>query len=55
MSLQVEQIMRRALAHARLALLERDVADAEILTGQPFERGRTIVAQARAWLAQEEE
>jgi hypothetical protein len=55
MSLQVDQIKRRALAHARLALLEGDVAEAERLTGGlPFQRGRAILEQARARLAEEE-
>jgi FAD synthase len=50
---QVEQIQRFALAHARLALLEGDVAEAERLTGQPFRRGRTIIEQTRARLERE--
>jgi hypothetical protein len=53
--LQVEQIQRRALAHARLSLLERDVLQAERLTGQPFQRGRTLIKQTRARLEREEE
>jgi hypothetical protein len=55
MSLQVEHIMRRALAHARLALLVGAVAEAERLTGQPFQRGRAIIEQTRARLEREEE
>jgi hypothetical protein len=55
---QVEQIMQSALARAelerlcaRLALFERDVEEAERLTGQPWRRGRVILEQARARLA----
>jgi hypothetical protein len=57
---QVERIKQMALAHAelervcaRLALFERDVAEAEDLTGQPFQRGRTIIRQTRARIERE--
>jgi hypothetical protein len=50
---QVAQIKRHALARARLVQFEVDVAEAERLTGQPFERGRDIIAQARTRIEQE--
>jgi hypothetical protein len=57
---QVERLKYLALANAelkrlsaRLALLERDVADTERLFSQPFQRGRAILAQTRAQIARE--
>jgi hypothetical protein len=51
---QVERIKQQALAHAELAALciriarfERNVREAEDLTGQPFKRGRTIIQRTR--------
>jgi hypothetical protein len=51
---QVERIKYLALAHARLTQFERDVMEAERLTAGPFQRGRAILEQARARLAEEE-
>jgi hypothetical protein len=51
--LQVDRVKRHALAAGRLALFEADVLEAERLTGQPFRRGRAIIAQARTRIAQE--
>jgi hypothetical protein len=36
----------------RLTQFERDVMEAERLTGQPYHRGRAILEQARARLAE---
>jgi hypothetical protein len=52
--LQVDRLKQQALAHAelvalcaRLAQFERNVREAEDLTGQPFKRGRTIIQRTR--------
>jgi hypothetical protein len=52
-SQSTHQSPSRAIAAARLALFEADVAATERRLGRPFQRGRDIIKHARARLEQE--